>query len=379
MHVGIIGGGPGGSVTAAALVRRGHRVTLWERERFPRFHIGESLLPTNLPVFADIGLRLEDHGFIAKRAAHFEQAAGGATVRFPFADGYPDDPPGIFQVERSTFDALLLDHAVACGAELRRESVVRIDAECAVIHTADAATEVDFVVDASGRDALLARQLGILDTAGDLKRGAVFGHVGALPLPPKAERGDIVISKAEAGWCWQIPLSDDKWSVGLVLKREAITGGAPEAVFRAGLAHFPEVAARLAGQVPDPVRSIPNISYRVRGRLGARHALVGDAGGFIDPIFSSGVLLATRAGWRLARALDEGTDLGAWAAATDHDLATFFAFIRLWYDGRFIDRLFFTELRGDGIYRGIIGLLAGGTARADNPFLAMLRARMAPG
>ena len=384
MRVGIIGGGPGGSVTAAALARRGHSVIVWERERFPRFHIGESLLPCNLPIYHDLGLDIaafQAQNFIAKQGAFFEQAGTGQTVRFPFSDGLPGDPPGIYQVERSRFDAFLLDHAVASGAELRCPMVVeRVDFSNhqPVVHTADsAATEVDMVVDASGRDTLLARQQGSMDRLGDLKRAAVFGHVGALPLAPGAHPGDIVISRAAAGWSWQIPLTADKWSVGLVLKREAVeTGGTPDQVFRAHLHLFPEVAARLAGQVPEPVRSIPNISYRVGARHGANWALVGDAGGFIDPIFSSGVLLATRAGWRLAQALDCGSALSEWATATDQDLATFVAFIRLWYDGHFIDNLFFGGVRDPNITRGITSLLGGNTTHPDNVFVAMLQRRM---
>lgn len=391
MLIGIIGGGPGGSVAAAVLARRGHQVKIFEQEVFPRFHIGESLLPCNMPILEDIGISHEvfkAHSYLPKHAAFFEHVGSGKIARFPFADGLDGDSKSIYQVERSRFDKLLLDNAVAQGAQLVCPAAVRqvdFEQEKPVIHYrfqgGEAQDEVDFVIDASGRDTLLARQLGILDRANDLMRAAVFGHVTTLPLIPGAQRGDIVISKTDVGWSWQIPLEDAKWSVGLVLKREVIIkGGTPADVFRNNLVHFPEFAARLAGRIPDPVRSIPNISYRIRGRTGRRYALVGDAGGFIDPIFSSGVLLATRAAWRLGKALDEGGvdgDLTAWSQATDHDLATFFAFIRLWYDGHFIDNLFFSEMRTPDIYQGIISLLAGNTTHPDNAFLKMLKGRIA--
>lgn len=392
MRIGIIGGGPAGAVAAAVLARRGHQVKIFEQEVFPRFHIGESLLPCNMPILDDIGISHEvfrAHSYLPKHAAFFEQAGSAKIARFPFADGLPGDPTSIYQVERSRFDKLLLDNAVAQGAELVCPATVRevdLKGDLPLIHYKTPGSEgqetVDFVIDASGRDTLLARQLGTLDRANDLHRAAVFGHVDALPLVPGAERGDIVISKkADVGWSWQIPLEDARWSVGLVLKRSAVvSGGGPADVFRNNLVHFPELAVRLAGRIPAPVRSIPNISYRIRGRHGRRYAMVGDAGGFIDPIFSSGVLLATRAAWRLGTALDAGgadADLDPWAKATDHDLATFFAFIRLWYDGHFIDNLFFSGFRTPAIYQGIISLLAGNTTNPDNQFLQMLKGRIA--
>jgi len=385
MHVGIIGGGPGGAVAAATLSQLGHQVEVFEREVFPRFHIGESLLPCNMPILEAIGISREVMGqsqFQGKFAAHFEHVASGKTVRFRFCDALPGDPPSMYQVERARFDALLLDTARARGAVVHAPvTVSRVEVESRTIHSTLGARRFDFIIDASGRDTLLGRQLGIVDTDGDLKRAAVFGHVGALPLAPGAEVGDISIAKAEAGWCWQIPLRADRWSVGLVLKREFVTsGGPPSEVFRRHLALFPQVAARLQGQIPQPVHAIPNISYRVRERIGPGFALIGDAGGFIDPIFSSGVLLATRAGWRLAQVLHEGgadADLGQWKMQTDHDLSTFFSFIHLWYDGHFVDNLFFATDPEPSIYRGIISLLSGDTTHPDNVFLGMLAKRRA--
>jgi flavin-dependent dehydrogenase len=395
MRIGIIGGGPGGAVAAATLARGGHEVHLIESEVFPRFHIGESLLPCNLPVYEDIGLPAEAFSaahYQPKHAAHFELSGSGRTCRFPFADGLPGDPPSIFQVERARFDAMLLTNAVAQGARLQCPAkVVKVAlpegaTALPTLHIEDAGggnprqLTVDFVIDASGRETLIARQLGLLDREGDLMRAAVYGHVGAIPLAPGAEPGDISIAKGAAGWAWAIPLDSAKWSVGLVLKREVVVkGGSPREVFANNLVHFPEFKARLAGQLPEPARTTPNISYRVRQRAGRRWALIGDAGGFADPIFSSGVLLATRAGWKLGKTLIAGgplADLDDWRIATDHDLSTFISFIKLWYDGHFIDNLFFSEARDPGIYRGIISLLAGNTTSLENKFLAMLNRRM---
>ncbi|MBA3709740.1 MAG: tryptophan 7-halogenase [Planctomycetes bacterium] len=337
-----------------------------------------------MPIYEDLGITREvfrAHSYMPKLGAHFEHVASGRTVRFPFADGLSGDPPSMYQVERSRFDKLLLDNAVGNGAVLHAPvTVSKVDLERLAIHHSRGVDAFDFIVDASGRETLLGKQLGIVDREGDLMRAAVFGHVAELPLAPEAQVGDITIAKADEGWCWQIPLEPKRWSIGLVLKRDrVIKGGPPADVFRNNLKYFPQVRERLGGQIPDPVRTIPNISYRVRERIGPGYALLGDAGGFIDPIFSSGVLLATRAGWRLGRRLDEGgarADLASWKAETDHDLSTFFAFIKLWYDGHFVDNLFFAEHRDPAIYHGIISLLAGDTTHPDNAFLVMLQKRM---
>lgn len=382
MHVGIIGGGPGGSVTAAMLAKLGHRVDLFETATFPRFRIGESLLPCNDPIFTDIGLdrsRIADQGFIPKLGAFFEEVGTGRAVRFPFSDGLPGDPRAIFQVERARFDHLLLQTAQGHGVQLHCPARIRrvdLDGERPVLHHDQGSLAVDFLVDASGREALVARQLGLIDLDCGWTRAAVYGHVPDLPLVPGATHGDVVISRSPDAWAWQIPLSPSRWSVGLVLPGETLVAGEdPRALFAAQLVRFPELAARLDGRLPDPVRATPSICYHVRQRRGRRWALVGDAGGFLDPILSAGVLLATRSGWRLARELHESgadADLAAWLERTGHDLTIFGHFIKLWYDGAFITRAFFGGDRDDDLHRGIVSLLAGNTTDLDNRFLALL-------
>lgn len=402
MKIGIIGGGPGGTVTAARLAHLGHDVHLYEAVEFPRFHIGESLLPCNRDIFAAVGLTEADFinaGFPVKHAAHFEQATTGAWVRFPFSEGLPGDPPTIFQVDRAQFDHTLLKRALSLGVTLHCPvRVTAIDLTNRAIVHAQGQDTFDFIADCSGRETLLAKQQGWLDRANDLRRAAVFGHLTDYPLAPGAALGDISIVKADVGWCWQIPLAANRWSIGLVLKRDAIqahrahdhheadpsqilrNGSSASARFAANLCHFPAVAERLNGRLPEPIRSIPNISYRVTKRVGPRCALLGDAGGFIDPIFSSGVLLATRAGLWLADTLHEqgaDADLTTWTNRVDHDLRTFFAFIRLWYDGHFIDNLFFGTQHSGPFYHGIISLLGGNTTHPDNAFLKLLHQRAA--
>ena len=384
MRVGIIGGGPGGSVTAAMLARQGHEAHIFESTVFPRFRIGESLLPCNDPIFADIGLdreRIIGLGSVAKQGAFFEEAGTGRSVRFTFCDGLPGDPSAIFQVERSRFDHLLLENAQRNGAILHcpaRVSSVDLGGELpALLHDEQRST-FDFIVDASGRETLLARQLSLVDRDCGWRRAAVFGHITDLPPAPGAMPGDVMVSRAADGWAWQIPFTLSRWSVGLVLPSTTLAGSSPEAFFSANLDRFPELKARLAGRVPEPLRAMPSIAYQVRNRCGRRWAMVGDAGGFLDPVFSAGVLLATRSGWRLAKTLHENgadSDLGAWRCPTEHDLAIYRSFINLWYDGDFLTRSFFTNERDDDLHHGIVSLLAGNTTNLDNRFLAMLARR----
>jgi flavin-dependent dehydrogenase len=387
MHIAVIGGGPGGAVAAAFLARSGHAVELYEAQAFPRFHVGESLLPCSLPILEACGIDRtwwQAQGFQRKHGATFELPDGSAAARFDFGKALPGDPDHAWQVERAVFDHALLEHARTQGVTIHQPCVVdavELAGERPELLVDGQRRAVDFVVDASGREALIGRGQALRDTEGDLKRGAVYGHVPGLDLPPAAAPGDVCIVMTPDGWAWQIPLVCGRVSVGLVLEREALRhGGGPEGVFRANLARFPALAERLAGRGADPVRSTPNISYRVRQRHGRRWALVGDSGGFIDPIFSSGIHLALAQGQRLAAVLDRAgpdADLSAWEAAAAHDLAVFTAFIRLWYQHRTLRTLMFAPSQADDIARGITSVLAGNTSNPDNAFLGMLLKRAA--
>jgi FADH2-dependent halogenase len=373
-------------------------VDLYEAETFPRFRVGESLLPANLATYQQAGLTEADFisaGFLRKEGATFESPDGSRRVRFPFAESLPGDADHAYQVERAHFDAMLLDHACAQGVQLITRKITAIDRDGdgrQVPTCAEGAGEpLDFLIDASGRSALLARRAKAVSPLADLRRAAIYGHVDGLPIPDGSEVGDIVISMSsnphgdatgEAGWAWQIPLSAHKTSVGVVLPREDLAvGQSLEAVFEAALLRFPALAERLAARRPMPIRSTPDISYSVKERYGSDWASIGDAAGFVDPIFSSGILLSTRAGARLADALladGPSANLQPWEEAVDQDLAIFTAFIRLWYQRGFIGKLFFGQAHNETIGRGIISLLGGNTTHPDNQFLGMLTSRLRP-
>ncbi|MDA3962259.1 MAG: tryptophan 7-halogenase [Planctomycetota bacterium] len=384
MQVAVIGGGPAGAVAAARLAIDGHSVDLYEAQVFPRFRIGESLLPCSMPILASIGIDAawwRALGAVYKPGASFELADGSAVMRVDFAEALPGDPEHAWQVERAPFDAALLDVARARGVQVHqpcRVTAVDVAGARPVLQLGDTRREFDFVIDASGRETLLARHHDCKDTVGDLRRGAVYGHVSDLAQPDGSKPGDISICMDPSGWAWQIPIAGQRMSVGLVLEREALqVGGGPEAIFRAGLERFPALAQRLDGRVPEPLRTTPNISYRVRQRYGRGWATIGDGGGFVDPIFSSGVHLGVTQGSELAAALAAGpeADLSAWSAQCDRDLQVFTSFIRLWYQHRTLKTLFFAPSRNPAIVAGITSVLAGNTRSADNLFLQMLNRR----
>jgi flavin-dependent dehydrogenase len=369
-------------VAGAALARAGHEVHLLESDRFPRFRVGESLLPCNDPIFTDVGLdraAIAEQGFMPKSGVCFEAAGERICVRFPFSDGLPSDPGSIFQVERSRFDQLLLENAQRQGVILHTPvRVQRVDfsAEMPVIIHSGGRCEVDFVIDASGRQTLLARQMDLMSLDGEPSRAAIYGHITGLTSAFGTQSGDLTISRADDAWAWQIPLTPDRWSVGLVFPGQEFTAERPLLdLFDAVLERFPELSQRLAGHRPIELRATPSICYHVRKRYGRRWALVGDAGGFIDPIFSSGVLIASRSAWHLARVLNEhgpDADLNDWRQAIEHDLAIFRSMIHLWYDSDFITRSFFGGCRDEDLHRGIVSLMAGNTTDLSNHFLAML-------
>ena len=301
----IIGGGPGGSTAASYLAKAGRRVLVLEKEHFPRFHIGESLLPYNRAIFDEIGVlpKLEAAGLIKKYGAQFHLGNGSKTLSLCFRNGRFTREPMAFQVERSTFDHLLLQHAASLGAEVREGWTVtrsKCDAEHAEVEarSESGTTEMfrgKFLIDGSGRGNFTGNQQGLREIDPNLKKIAVFAHFSGVKLDPGEKRGDTVIVRLENKWFWIIPLTAEKVSVGLVMDRDDLQRGraTPEEIFEAtwrGSLPLRErmIDARLVSQV----YTTSDFSYKNRTFIGERLLRVGDAAGFMDPIFSSGVYLA---------------------------------------------------------------------------------------
>jgi FADH2-dependent halogenase len=311
----VIGGGPGGSCAATVLARGGRSALLLEKERFPRFHVGESLLPYNHALFEEIGVlpALEAAGFPVKMGAQFFLGDGSKRTGFVFGNGRFTRYPTAFQVERAKFDDILLRHAAKSGAEVREEVTVNrvsadagsvtVDAECAT--NGPFQVRGRFVIDASGRGNVTGNQERIRITHPKLKKVAVFGHFEGVGIDHDSKGGDTVIVRLENKWFWLIPLrmSDgsrpNKVSIGLVMDRDELAAWKkpPEEVFRAIVDASPPVEERLReAKLVSPIHVTSDFSYRNASFWSPRVVRVGDAAGFIDPIFSSGVFIAMRSG-----------------------------------------------------------------------------------
>ncbi len=307
----IIGGGPGGSTAGALLARAGRRVLILEKEQFPRFKIGESLLPFGNAILEQSGAweKVRAAGFIPKLGAEFTTGTGAYRQRFWFRDGLFPEYAGTYQVERAKFDEILLQHAADSGCEVRQgvaASGVQLDDEGATVTVADGATvRGRWLIDASGRETVVARALQVPRERIEMpKKIAIYGHFEGVFRYEGDAAGHIVLVRLATGWCWFIPFAGTKTSVGLVTTLEHFRqlGGEPATVFDAVVADAPELSHRLRGaRRVGELRVTSDYTYGYERLAFPRALLVGDAGTFIDPIFSSGVFIALHSAAHAAR------------------------------------------------------------------------------
>ncbi|MFN7962185.1 MAG: tryptophan 7-halogenase [Thermoanaerobaculia bacterium] len=312
----IIGGGPAGAAAAIVLARAGIRATICERERFPRFHVGESLLPLQGPVLERLGLaeHIDSACFTPKYGAFFRSNDGSCWSDVDFERFLPAPFTYAYQVERSRFDELLLRHAERCGADVLEEHAV-VEAQlaeerCRVRVRSSSGRDLEiasrWVIDASGQGSYLARRLGLRETATDLKKVAHFAHFRGGQRYEGKFAGHITLVLGDGCWFWHIPLSSELASVGCVVDRDAWQGSKLDAAdfLAAKIAASPWLAGWLSGtERVTEVHTLANFSYTSKQFAGPGWTLVGDAATFLDPVFSTGVLLALRSGEAAAQVL----------------------------------------------------------------------------
>lgn len=312
----VIGGGPAGATAATLVAKHGHRVLLLERSPEARFKIGESLMPATWWTFDRLGMipKLQASHFPRKYSVQFYGRSGRASAPFYFQETDPHESSVTWQVLRSEFDAMMLDNAREHGVEVRRNVSVKevlFDGERAVGVRADFKNDggvreipCKVVVDATGRSALLGRKFGLMRQDPELRKTAIFSHFeGALRDPGIDEGATLVVYSQEGdenAWFWYIPLPNDKVSVGIVGSIERLISsrpGDPQASFDEEVERCPEVKRRIAGsRQAFPAQVLNDFSYRSSRIAGDGWVLAGDAFGFLDPIYSSGVLLALTSG-----------------------------------------------------------------------------------
>jgi flavin-dependent dehydrogenase len=369
----VIGGGPAGSTAATLLAQRGFSVTLLERERFPRFQIGESLLPYNNDLFERLGVTdaIAASESFPKFGAFFVTGDGRTSFRFRFDQRLRDPYRKSFQVKRAAFDELLLRNAGKHGVEVREEtpvlSVDLSDPNRAVVRTASEQLEARFVIDGSGHQSLVGSRVSERENVESLKKIAFFAHYRNVARAEGKDAGNTVIAILKNAWFWLIPITGELMSVGLVVDREHYLGCGlqPEELLDQTIAATPWVAARMKdAERVTQVYARKDFSFRMKRLVGSNFALAGDAAGFLDPIFSTGVFMAMKSADLTAAAVAERLTSGSMRELRTYQrkmvrgLDSYLRFIEQFYRREFLE-VFLQPSERWGILDAVVGVMAG--------------------
>jgi flavin-dependent dehydrogenase len=383
----VMGGGPAGTAAGCFLARLGFSVLLLEADAHPRHHIGESLLPGTIPILHRLGIPNEQLAarFQPKFGARFYDPASDQMATFGF-EPTPGSVSPAFQVLREEFDALLADRARAAGCQLWENAFIeRFELDPPRVWLRDGrCLAARFLVDASGRAALIASRRGERRIISDYGRLGLYCYFDNLPSHDAHDPDFITMYVFDGGWVWLIPLRDGRTSVGIVFRDPpsiSETGQARiDALFWNGVQRMPRLQQRLqAARIVQPIRALADYSFVVGQKFGPGWAAVGDAGGFLDPIFSSGVHLALSsadlASAAIAEKLRTGSDLALrdYARHMDAGFQVFQAFVHRFYNRDLVHNLFFMPSKPPHIHTAITRILAGRVWDQENPVIRMLQ------
>lgn len=386
--VAVIGGGPAGSTAAAFLSKLGHKVVILEKAHHPRFHIGESLLPMNLPVFERLGVLEKVRALgVYKAGADFEADNDRGYNTYKFARAIGASPPHAYQVWRQDFDQMLFQHARQSGADGREGSeVVALEQrgpraarlEIRACGRADEpvgegrtySIETRYLVDASGRDTFLSGKLKLRRKNKEHQSAAIFGHFRGAEPRPGGDDGNISIYRFDHGWMWMIPLPGGVMSVGAVCRPDYLKQrrGRTVEFLLATLRRNPALWRRLehAELIGNEVRVTGNYSYDSRQMGGPGWVMVGDAFAFLDPVFSSGVYLAMSGAEQAAKVVDASLRDPASEAALLRKLEkrqragmARFSFFIYRFNGPVMSQMFREPRNTWQVEQGVISMLAG--------------------
>jgi flavin-dependent dehydrogenase len=374
----IVGGGPAGSTAGTLLAQQGWNVAIFEKETLPRFKIGESLLPGSLCTFERMGVKekIDRADVVVKHGGKIVSACGTRSKRFLFTDVFRCKYPTAYQVERSMFDQLLLDHAAESGCRVFRGTQVTdfaFDTDGVTIHTVHSPFRARYFIDCSGRNCLIGSRFKLRQNYPRLRKFSLFAHFEGVDREPGIDGSLTKMIRCHDRWIWMIPITAKKTSVGVVLDAETFKRLKlkPEIAYHQILQENPEVIAEMSGaRRVTEVHAAGDFSFRNKRLTGERWVLAGDAAGFIDPVWSSGVFIAVLSGEKAADMLDRtlrqpqrrAVEFARYERHLGRVMDLYLKFVTAWYTQEFAE-VFFNPKEFFQIVPALNSVLAGSEER----------------